>query len=234
MNLSGLNSCALCCINIHVPWYGLKLHIPEGAIPQKWGGCKIDIKAGLAGQFEFTDDKSQLVSCIYWLSCPQKFLEPVTLEIQHCGLIEDSSTLHFVVAKCSQPQLPYTFKALDKGTFSPHSSYGSLQVSQFSFFGIRGRCRRYYGAVYYNKTGHNRWYVDFVMTRNLEVHLKVSGIYDIEQISGPLHFAFMTPFYPFFSLESLKEFTACQHFLTRYLHNFIPAMDHCHSKTPQF
>ena len=156
--------------------YGLKLHIPEGAIPQKWEGCKIDIKAGLAGQFEFTDDKSQLVSCIYWLSCPQKFLEPVTLEIQHCGLIEDSSTLHFVVAKCSQPQLPYKFKALDKGTFSPHSSYGSLQVSQFSFFGIRGRCRRYYSAVYYINKGPNRWYVDFVMTCNLEVHLEVSCI----------------------------------------------------------
>jgi len=93
--------------------YGLKLHIPEGAIPQKQEGCKIDIKAGLAGQFEFTDDKSQLVSCIYWLSCPQKFLEPVTLEIQHCGLIPNSSqssSLHFVVAKSSQPELPTSSK----------------------------------------------------------------------------------------------------------------------------
>ena len=136
----------------------------------------IDIKAGLGGQFKFPE-QSQLVSCIYWLSCPQKFLEPVTLEIQHCGLIANSSqssSLHFVVAKSSQPELPYKFKALDKGTFSPHSSYGSLQVSQFSFFGIFGRCRRYYSAVYYINKGFNRWNVEFVMTHDLEVHLKVS------------------------------------------------------------
>ena len=138
----------------------------------------INIKAGLAGQFEFPDE-SQLVSCIYWISCPQKFLEPVTLEIQHCGLIENSSqssSLHFVVAKCSQPELPYKFKALDKGTFSPHSSYGSLQVSQFSFFGIFGKSPRYCSSVYYTSKGHNRWYMDFVITHNLEVHLEVSYI----------------------------------------------------------
>ena len=157
--------------------YGLKLHVPEGALPGKEEGCTIDIKAGLDGQFEFPE-QSQLVSCIYWLSCPQKFLEPVTLEIQHCGLIaksSQSSSLHFAVAKSSQPELPYKFKALDKGTFSPHSSYGSLQVSQFSFFGILfGGSPRYYGAVYYINTGHNQWDVDFVMTRDLEVHREVS------------------------------------------------------------
>jgi len=158
--------------------YGLKLHVPEGTFLEKEEGCKIDIKAGLDGQFEFHDNNSQLVSCIYWLSCPQNFLEPVTLEIQHCALIQNSfqsSSLHFVVAKCSQPELPYKFKALDKGTFSPHSSYGSLQVSQFSFFGILfGGSPRYYGAVYYINTGHNQWDVDFVMTHDLEVHREVS------------------------------------------------------------
>ena len=156
--------------------YGLKLHVPEGAVPGTEEGCTINIKAGLGGQFEFPGN-SQLVSCIYWLSCPQKFLEPVTLEIQHCGLIANSSqssSLHFVVAKSSQPELPYKFKALDKGAFSPHSSYGSLQVSQFSFFGIFGRCQRYYSAVYYINKGFNRWNVEFVMTHDLEVHLEVS------------------------------------------------------------
>jgi len=169
--------------------YGLKLHVPEGALPGTEEGCKIIIKAGLGGQFEFPCN-SQLVSCIYWLSCPQKFLEPVTLEIQHCGLIPNSSqssSLHFAVAKSSQPELPYKFKALDKGTFSPHSSYGSLQVSQFSFFGIFGRSRRYYSAVYYINKGFNRWHVEFVMTHDLEVHLKAirthySGL-DVER--GP-------------------------------------------------
>ena len=44
--------------------YGLKLHIPEGAVPAAHTECKIDIKVGFAGQFRILDDL-QLVSCIY-------------------------------------------------------------------------------------------------------------------------------------------------------------------------
>ena len=220
--------------------YGLKLHVPEGAVPGTEEGCTINIKAGLGGQFEFPGN-SQLVSCIYWLSCPQKFLEPVTLEIQHCGLIANSSqssSLHFVVAKCSQPELPYKFKALDKGTFSlhtellphkfkaldkgtfsphtellphkfkaldkgsfsPHSSYGSLRVSQFSFFGIFGECRPYYSAVYYINEGCNRWRVEFVMTLNLEVHLKV-GCIVICHVLMSKSFLDLTPVFFSFSFQ---------------------------------
>ena len=163
--------------------YGLKLHVPKGAFSEKEKGCKIDIKAGLDGQFEFPA-KSQLVSCIYWLSCPQKFLEPVTLEIWHCALIENSSQssgLHFVVAKCSQPELPYKFKALDKGTFSPHSSYGSIQVSQFSFFGLASvfkSLRRYYSTLHYIRKGIRSWHVDIAVTWNHPAHLQVRSIHD--------------------------------------------------------
>ena len=117
---------------------GLKLHIPEGSVPAEHKECRIDARAGFSGQFTFPDD-SQLVSCVYWLSCSHKFLTPVTLEIQHCTSLHDPSrfsSLQFVAAKSSEPELPYQFRALDKGTFSPHSTYGSIQVSQFSFFGI--------------------------------------------------------------------------------------------------
>ena len=99
--------------------YGFKLHIPKGTVSAEHTECRVNIKVGLAGQFSIPDEL-QLVSCIYWLSCPQKFMKPVTLEIEHCASLQDSSqssSLQFIVAKCSQAELPYQFRALEKGTF---------------------------------------------------------------------------------------------------------------------
>ena len=154
--------------------YGLKLHIPEAAVPRDHTECRIDIKAGLSGQFSFPDD-SQLVSCVYWISCSHKFLKPVTLDIEHCAAVQDSSqssSLRFVAAKCSQVELPYQFKELKQATFSPQSSFGSVQVSQFSFFGIAWYkmfwwLRRYCANVYYIKRSIKEWRLNFVITWNL-------------------------------------------------------------------
>ena len=162
--------------------YGLKLHIPEGAVPTELTECKIDIKVGLAGQFRIPDDL-QLISCIYWLRGPQRpFLKPVTLEIEHCASLQDSSqseNLQSVVAKCSQTELPYQFRVLEKGTFVPQSSYGSVQVSQFSHFAISIPRRyvwlqQYYSAMFYIKKGFNKWHVDFVIMLYLQVLFEVS------------------------------------------------------------
>ena len=161
--------------------YGLKLHVPEGAVPTELTECRIDIKVGLAGQFRIPDDL-QLISCTYWLRGPQRpFLKPVTLEIEHSASLQDSSqseSLRFVVAKCSQTELPYQFKELKKGTFVPQSFYGSIQVSQFSIFGI-GILKKfwwlsqYYTALFYIQKGLNWWHVDFVITLDLQGSLEV-------------------------------------------------------------
>ena len=162
--------------------YGLKLHIPEGAVPMELTDYKIDVKVGFAGQLRIPDDL-QLVSCVYWLRGPQRpFLKPVTLEIEHCASLQDSSqseNLQFVVAKCSQTELPYQFRVLEKGTFVPQSSYGSIQVSQFSIFGIGilktfWWLQQYYSALFYVQKGLNWWHVDFVITLYLQGSLEVS------------------------------------------------------------
>ena len=164
--------------------HGLKLHIPEGAVPAEHTGCRVDIKAGFTGQFNIPDDL-HLVSCVYWLSCSQKFVKPVTLEIEHCASLWESfqsSPLRFVAAKCSQAELPYQFKVLERGVFVPKSSYGSIQVSQFSFFaiGIFKRfqsLQRYYSTVYYIQKQVNKWDVDFVVAPNLQASLTVSYLH---------------------------------------------------------
>ena len=161
--------------------HGLKLHIPEGTMPANHKQCRIDIKAGFTGQFNIPDDL-HLVSCVYWLSCSQKFVKPVTLEIEHCVSLQEyseSSTLRFVAAKCSQAKLPYKFKVLERGIFGLKGSYGSIEVSQFSFFAI-GIFKRfqslqsYCSTVYYIQKDINKWDVDFVIAPNLQPLLTVS------------------------------------------------------------
>ena len=163
--------------------YGLKLHIPEGSVRAEHTECRVDIKAGFIGQFNIPDDL-QLVSCIYWLSCPQKFVNPVTLEIEHSASLQDSSqssSVQFIVAKCSQAELPYQFRMLKKGIFVPGSSYGSIEVSQFSLFGIsilkrawRLWSHSYYSTLYYIRNNINNRDVDFVITLHLQAALAVS------------------------------------------------------------
>ena len=164
--------------------YGLNLHIPEGAIPVEHSGCRVDFKAGFAGQFNIPD-ALQLVSCVYWVSCPIKFVKPVTLEIEHCASLQNSSqssSLSFIAAKCSQAELPYQFKVLERGIFKPQSSYGSIQVSQFSLFGIIiskifPSLQRYCCTHHYIQKDVNKWDVDFVIAPNLQASLTVSYLH---------------------------------------------------------
>ena len=151
-------------------------------MPVEHTGCRVDIKAGFTGQFNIPNDL-HLVSCVYWLSCSQKFVEPVTLEIEHYASLQNSSqssSLRFIVAKCSQARLPYQFKVLENGIFKPKSSYGSIKVSQFSFFAGIGILERfqslhsYFSMVYYIQKNVNKWDVDFVIAPNLQASLTVS------------------------------------------------------------
>ena len=158
--------------------YGLKLHIPEGAVHTE---CRVDVKAGFTGQFNIPDEL-HLVSCVYWLSCPQKFQKPVTLEIEHCASHQDNlqcSNLRFVVGMCSQPELPYQFRVLEKGTFVPWSSYGSIEVPTFSFFAISilknfWSSQNYRSTLHYIRKDVNKWEIDFVITSDLQASMKVS------------------------------------------------------------
>ena len=161
------------------PGYGLKLNIPKGCLPAEMKHCTINIKASLAGQYEFPEN-SHLVSAIFWLRCldVDKFTKPITVEIQHCAKSENVTNLKlsFVRAICSQKQLPYTFKQLPGGNFTSHSSYGVIELNSFSGVGVtqegsedREYCSQlfYIGYPYLCK-------IHFVVSWNVEAHLTVS------------------------------------------------------------
>ena len=152
--------------------YGLKLHIPKQSLPLSMGEISVNITASFAGQYQISD----LLSPIFWITAPCKFINPVMLEIQHCALRENHSEtvlshLSFVSAKCSQKKLPYRFTQLDGGVFSPHSSYGCIELSHFSGFGVTGKrsTSRSYCAHLYHKMNHmHEWRFYFIITQDLD------------------------------------------------------------------
>ena len=159
--------------------HGFRLHFPEHVLPRDVSACVVDVKAAISGQFEFPEGV-ELVSGVYCIYCPHKFTQPVTVELQHCADItshKDASRVSFIRAKCSQPDLPYHFKPLDGGVFSEHSCYGSVLLTHFSMVGVVKRKRHlrtnYCSQLYYRERSVNATNVDFVITKDLKLHIKV-------------------------------------------------------------
>ena len=163
-----------------VEWKGLKLHIHAGSLPEGLQQCTIFIKVSLAGDYRFPQGTS-LVSAIYWLHCePQcNFTKPITVEIQHCSAKQDLSKLKIVGAFYNQNNLPYKFKPLVGGSFSADSSYGAIEVKDFSGFGVvkekSASERLYYNQLFYrSQTSKPGYDIYIVYTWNTEPHKKVS------------------------------------------------------------
>ena len=156
--------------------FGLRLRIPKGCLPEDVKQCTINIKASLAGNYEFPKD-TILVSGVFWLRCEPRcrFNVPVSIEIEHCAESENTSKLTFVKALCSQKDLPYTFREIG-GQFNK-SSYGILELNSFSGLAIllRGSQGREYSArlFYLNQTVYT-YEIHMVITWNIKLHRAVS------------------------------------------------------------
>ena len=160
------------------PGYGFFIEIPEGAVPPGVT-VSVGVKVILAGQFKFPEN-SQLISAIYWISSSQVFLKKVTVNIQHCAIIETEeqcSLFRFIIAKCSQEDLPYRFSEL-RGEFNQHTHYGSIKLKQFSIVTATGpvdaetQCA---ALMLYKQQMESPLVADFhfIVVRNLEPHLQV-------------------------------------------------------------
>ena len=108
----------------HWGGYGLKLHIPQSSLPAGLEECRLHIKVGLSGEFEFPQNMS-LVSAVYWIDSEprHRFSKPIKMELQHCSTSNQSSQLSIVQAKCSQKTLPYTFTHMEEGGISRKCKY---------------------------------------------------------------------------------------------------------------
>ena len=120
------------------PGYGFYMEVPDGALASGVT-ASVGVKMILSGQFKLPDNR-QLISAIYWISSSEVFLKKVAVNIQHFAVItseEQCSKFRFVIAKCSQKELPYTFRERE-GSFNPHTQYGTIKLKQFSGVGQTG------------------------------------------------------------------------------------------------
>ena len=148
---------------LHLDWedHGLTLDIPSDAVKTNTAPVRMTIQASLSGQYSFPPDM-ELVSGIYWISFPERFSKPVTLNMQHCCHIqnmEQASELHFVSAKCTQENLPYKFepKPTSTGIFSTQSCYGAVELEHFSGVGIGQKRKRSEGKSQMSKRKKDQW-----------------------------------------------------------------------------
>ncbi len=159
--------------------YGFKLHIPQDSLPAGVDQCRLEIKASVAGNYQFPDNL-QLVSGVFWVRShsPGPFQQLLTVEIQHCAKMTSSTKLSFVRARCSQNSLPYTFKQLEGrgSSFTEHSSYGSLELNQFSGLAVTGEDveRKYTASLYYFGSELHSREIHFIVNWNDEIHRAVS------------------------------------------------------------
>ena len=103
--------------------YGFKLHSPPGSLPSGVDQCVLHIYSSLAGQYQLPDNVV-LVSAVFWVRCdpPCRFKQKLTLEIQHCGIINASTKFTFVQASSGgHDQSKYTFSKMDNpSSFTEH------------------------------------------------------------------------------------------------------------------
>ncbi len=159
--------------------YGFKLTIPQGSLPAGVDQCRLDLKASVAGQYQFPDNL-QLVSGVIWI-CPLplcQFQQQLTVEIQHCVKMTSSTKLSFMGAHCTQERPPYTFKQLEgHGSFTEHSSYGCLSVNNFSSYAIAAEGDvdlLYVASLYYLKADPRTVEIHFTINVDDEIHIAVS------------------------------------------------------------
>lgn len=171
--------------------YGLRLTISENCLPIDMEVCRINIKASLSGPFQLPKG-SELLSPVFWISAFE-FQKPVTLEVQYCASSNEAD-LKFITTKCSLKQLPYIFRQLEQGSFTADRTYGSIQLSHFSGFGVAGKNKTsqpYCAQIYYTrKEDISDWRILFTITQDLDTHKTVCDVY-IHQYKE-LHFHMLT------------------------------------------
>ena len=156
--------------------FGLKLNVQQDSLPAGIEECRINIKASIAGQYDFPDNL-HLVSAVFWLRCEPMctFTQPLSLEIQQCAKQENTSKLCFMKALCSQENLPYTFRQLKSGSHFHRCSI--IQLKSFSGVAVAqegSEEREYVARLFYLSQSIYTYDIHLVVTWNTEVHLDVS------------------------------------------------------------
>lgn len=150
---------------------GIELNIPA-ALRGTSIGVSVTVVPFDDKQFIFPEN-IHLVSAVYKITTTETLPVPMTMRMQHCVPCEEHDEqyltgLAFITASDKGP--PYKFKPVSDGKFPRGSSYGQIDVTNFSFWAIIwwwwGWPMSFFIGVFYRNTTAR-----FVVTKNLESHI---------------------------------------------------------------
>ena len=106
-----------------------------------------------------------VVSDLYRITATDTLPVPVTVRMEHCGVVEEKNSLVHIIAHGSPP---YQFKLLYGGSFPLHRSYAEVQMKKFSILAILAHKLGWRMSlsvqVFYQKSNT----VTFVATKNIQ------------------------------------------------------------------
>ena len=177
---------------LHWEEQGISIIVPENALPSSVTSCDIAVIPVVNGSFSFPHDTIP-VSAIYAIGTSCKLDHPIQIRIQYCVEIVNPTQcklLYFAKAEHAGYSPPYEFNALVRdsaGHFEVGSSYGILETSSFTFFGIIKEAAstfqslvrhppvsRYKLLTFRKCTANPKvWKVYLVVTQNNSAHIQV-------------------------------------------------------------
>ena len=106
---------------------GISLHFPDAKCPTP---VKVSVKV-VSGDYTLPPEYKgrPLVSSMFKITASDELPAPITVQIEHCAVVDKEDCLLHMVA---QDTLPYQFKPLPGGKFQMNGSYGEIQLEKFS------------------------------------------------------------------------------------------------------
>ena len=160
--------------------YGIRLHFPKKEMDSS--EVSVTMSLNTSGEEYSFPENSELVSEVYRISVSEELPSPVTVEIQHCCQLRDSSgasALSFVRSetKCGPP---YQFEVIRGGQFTPNTFYGKIDLTHFSDIAIVRFFKRlleisYVAIVYRKQISPTKYDCHIVVIKNLDRVITVSN-----------------------------------------------------------
>ena len=163
---------------IDLKQFGIKIHIPPNSFSELT--LRITVGVGISENVILPENMS-LASAIYYVKPSLKLLKPVTVEMEHCVILKENSTLsHLTFSKASTSvPPPYAFNKVSSGTFAPGQSWATIQMSEFSVNGIAVNNsdntlrKTYIASVISQQSNQRRYQIQLIAGQDLSVTRKV-------------------------------------------------------------
>ena len=168
--------------------FGFKIRAPANALDSDVPSESLSLQNCNIDHFKVPENM-EFVSGIYWVDFKGEFANPITIEIEHCASLDQSSqfsSLSFVsIEPPTREAMPYQLQPFAGGVFPQDSCYGSIQLSQSSIMAVvtAGSATKSYRALnYYVPKTTTTWHMDLIIIYDLEISIKVCLLSSLKYI----------------------------------------------------